>query len=334
MLRVPGAAGLVGGEIPYLELGSRALGPSVTLIAGVHGCEYSSMLGLRRFLEGVDEAELQGHITAVPIVNLAAFHARTPFVVPHDGLNLNRCFPGDATGSFTPRLARTVFEQLIRPADALVDCHCGDQVEALAPFCLYDASPLPDHSAEAGARALAVAHGLPYLIRSERAESPIAGTSSAACAEIGIPAITAEAGGCGLVDEASVQAHVDGLHRVLAHLGMLPATVAANPPPEELSRFVWLRSTHAGWWTPSVPVGEAVAAGAVLGTVSPLLGGEPFAEETVVAAEAGVPVFITTSPAVAAGGLLLGVGVREGSGTGTMEPDGPSSRTPEAPPTP
>jgi len=43
---------------------------------------------------------------------------------------------------------------------------------------------------------------------------------SAAAAEIGIPAIIAEAGGCGLVEPAAVNAHVRGLDRVLALLGM------------------------------------------------------------------------------------------------------------------
>jgi predicted deacylase len=307
-LRIDGAEGLVGSEIPYLEYGSRSSGPSVGIISGVHGCEYSSMLGLRRFLESIDESELQGHIAAVPITNLASFHTRTPFVVPHDGQNLNRCFPGDPNGAFTDRLAYQVFENVARSADYYLDIHCGDQVEALAPFSLYNAGT---EGTEAKAREMALAYGLPYLIRVERSDSPVAGMSSAAAAEIGIPAITAEAGGCGLVEEAAVQAHVDGLHRVFAHLGMLPAPAdtPAAQTPANLNHFVWLRSTHAGWWSPSVSVGDQLAAGDLIGTVHPLLGGEQFDPEEIVASEAGVPIFITTSPAVAADGLLLGVGV-------------------------
>jgi uncharacterized protein len=300
-----GAAGgpALGSEIRYLEYGDRSDGPAIVLVAGVHGCEYSSMLGLRRFLEGLDEAELRGHITAVPILNMAAFTERTPFVVPHDGRNLNRCFPGDAAGSFSDRLAAAVFEQLVRPADAVVDMHCGDQVEALAPFALYDESDV-----ETASERLALAYGLPYLIRMGRADRPIAGTLSAAASEAGIPAITAEAGGCGLVDEPSVQAHVDGLRRVFAGLDMLPASGPAPGTPERLGQFVWLRSTRSGWWTPAVPVGHHVESGDLLGTVVPLLG-EPGEAEEVVAPAAGVPIFITTSPAVQPDALLLGLGV-------------------------
>ena len=38
--------------------------------------------------------ELRGRVVAVPVLNLPVFRARSPFVVPDDGKNLNRCFPG------------------------------------------------------------------------------------------------------------------------------------------------------------------------------------------------------------------------------------------------
>jgi predicted deacylase len=302
-LRVEGFSHLAGGEVPYVELGSRKLGPRVCLVAGVHGCEYTSMLGLRRFLAGIDQGELQGQIVAVPIANLASFEARTPFVVPHDNLNLNRQFPGSREGSFTDRLAHALFETLIGPSDFVLDLHAGDQVEALEPFTLFNASRVEDQ-----ARGLARHYGLRYSVRLAPSDAPVAGTTSAAAAEIGIPAITAEAGGCGLVDEDSVRAHLDGLARVFVHLGMLGPPAPAlpiPPPPRELSRFVWMRSPKGGWWQPAVSPGQQVAAGQSLGTVCSLLGQD---EVEVVAPGAGVTLFITTSPSVAAGGLVVGLG--------------------------
>lgn len=61
-----------------------------------------------------------------------------------------------------------------------------------------------------------------------------------------------------------------------------------------------------GWWEPAVSPGEAVAAGQLLGTVSSLDGARLL--QTITAPAAGVPMFITSSPAVAADGLLLGLG--------------------------
>jgi len=302
LIRADGATGLVGSDVPFYEYGDPGLGPTVSLMAGVHGCEYTSMLGLRRFLDTLDESALRGSLRVVPMANVASFQARSAFVVPHDGLNLNRCFPGDANGSFTERLAAAIFDEAIRPAQFHVDMHAGDQVEDLEPFTIYDVSTVEDQS-----RALALAYGLGYMIRTERSASPIAGTSSAAAAEAGIASITAEVGGRGLVDEASVRRHEEGVRRVLAMLGVLPASFDPAPAPVEISHWLWLRSTRGGWWSSSVHVGDAVRAGSVLGTVRALESDE---YEEVVAPEDGVPLFLTTSPAVAADGLLLGLAAR------------------------
>jgi len=324
ILRVDGADGLVGSEVPYLELGDAGLGPTVSLVAGVHGCEYTSMLGLRRFLDGLDEGELRGRLLVVPIANLASFHARTPFVVPHDGLNLNRCFPGRPDGSFTERLAHALFETVIRQADFHLDLHAGDMVEALEPFTIYDVSEVTSQS-----RALSQAYGLGFAVRTERSASPIAGTSSAAAAEVGIPAITAEAGGCGLVDEHSVQLHEQGIRRVLALLEILPASLDPVEAPRELDRWVWLRSTVGGWWSPAVRPGQHVAAGSIVGTVTSL---ESREVEKVRAPESGYPLFVTTSPAVGVDGLLMGLASGdEAGGRSVPDPVEPRSSTRAAP---
>ena len=73
-------------------------------------------------------------------------------------------------------------------------------VEALQPFALYDAGP-----AEARARAMATAYGLGYVIRQEPGPGrAVGGTTSASAAEIGIPAIIAESGECGIVQAEGI----------------------------------------------------------------------------------------------------------------------------------
>jgi len=295
--------GLAGLDIPVVELTGAGNGPRLTVVAGVHGCEYAPMAAVRRWTKTLAGRELRGSVRAVPVLNLPAFRARTPFLVPDDGKNLNRCFPGDPDGTLADRLAHAAFTQLIQGSDALIDVHAGDMVEALEPFALYDRGP-----AEARALELATAYGLGYVIRQEPGPGrAVGGTTSTAAAEIGIPAIIAEAGGCGLVEAAAVEAHVRGLDRVLAVLGMTDGpTAAPAAAPVHLGRFLWLRSVSEGWWEPTVRPGEQVAEGQVLGTVSSLDGAEVL--QSVTAPAAGVPMFITSSPAVAADGLLLGLG--------------------------
>jgi predicted deacylase len=294
---------LAGFDVPVIELTGSG-GPRLTVLAGVHGCEYAPMAAVRRWTRALAGRELRGSIRAVPVLNLPAFRARSPFVVPDDGKNLNRCFPGDQSGTVADRLAHATFTQLIEGSDALVDAHAGDMVEALEPFALYDAGASEDR-----ARQLAAAYGLGYVIRQEPGPGrAVGGTTSTAAAEIGIPAIIAEAGGCGLVEPAAVAAHVRGLDRVLALRGMTSDPAPDGEEPVHLGRFLWLRAASEGWWEPDVRPGERVAAGQVLGTVSSLDGAQVL--QSVIAPAPGVPMFITSSPAVAADGLLLGLGAQ------------------------
>ena len=100
--------------------------------------------------------------------------------------------------------------------------------------------------------------------------------------------------------------HLDGLANALRHLELLPGEPA--PPREDMravGRFVWFRTASEGWWEPEVRVGAEVRAGSTRGAVRTLFGD---IVETITAPEDGVVLFLTTSPAVAADGLLLGLG--------------------------
>jgi uncharacterized protein len=296
---------LAGTEVPLIEFTGSGDGPQLTVLSGVHGCEYASIAGVRRWARSLETRELAGRVRVVPVLNITGFWARAPFIVPEDGKNLNRSWPGDPAGTLAERLAHAAFTEFIEGADAVIDVHCGDMVEALQPFALYEAG-----SAEDRARALAEAYGLAYIVRQEAGpDRPVSGTTSGAAAAIGVPSITAEAGGCGLVEEAAVDLHVRGLNGVLAQLGMTSAPDGAPAAaPEHLGRFLWLRCTDAGWWAPAVKAGDRVTEGQVIGQVESVDGGQ--VQEEIRAPADGVLIFVTSSPAVAADGLVLGIGAR------------------------
>jgi predicted deacylase len=296
---------LAGTDVPVVEITGSADGPQLTVLSGVHGCEYASIAGVRRWLQSLEGRELRGRVRAVPVLNITGFRARAPFIVPEDGKNLNRCWPGDPAGTLADRLAHAAFTEFIESADAVVDAHCGDMVEALEPFALFEAGPAEDR-----ARALAEAYGLGYVLRQEAGpEAPVSGTTSGAAAAIGVPAITAEAGGCGLVEQTAVELHVRGLNGVLAQLGMTDAPAGAPAAaPEYLGRFLWPRCTEAGWWAPAVRAGDRVSEGQLLGQVESVDGGR--VQEEIRSPADGVLIFVTSSPAVAADGLLLGLGAQ------------------------
>jgi uncharacterized protein len=289
-----GTLTLGGEEVPCLRARGAQDGPRVSLIGGIHGCEYSSIAAVTRVMRELDEGELSGSLTAVPVVSMQSFRERSPFVVPAEGKNLNRTFPGDAGGSYTDKLAHDIFTQLIEPADALLDLHGGDLVEALEPFALYADEP---------SRAIALAFGLPYVVAST---DSLAGMTATAAANAGVPAVIAEAGGIGQLEEAAVQMLAGGARSALRHLGVLPGE--PDPPrSRDVGDFVWLRCQQAGFWAAAVKTGDEVETGALLGEVRDLYGD---VIEEVRAPAPGVLLFLTTSAAVADDGLLLGLGTQ------------------------
>jgi predicted deacylase len=297
-------------EIPYARIRGRAGdGPHLTVVAGVHGCEYTGMAAVMRLIDRLDPGSLRGTLTAVPILNQPAFWARSAFVVPADGKNLNRCFPGDPAGSYTEVLAHEIFTRIVAPSDYLLDLHAGDLPEALEPFCLYEESAVEDRS-----RRLALAYGLGHVVRQSRATRTVGGSTSSAAADVGIPAIIAEVGANGICDEASVARHLRGVLAVCGALGMLDGAgdgngdgVVGHATPTEYDGWIWLRSPARGFWQPAVAPGQDVTEGELLGVLLDPLGREL---DRVTAPAAGCPLFLTTSPAVVADGLLLGLATR------------------------
>src|ERR1700733_1031805 len=199
---------LAGLEWPVFEASGASDRPRACMLAGVHGCEYSSIAAVVAFMRALDVSELLGSIVAVPIVSPTSFWARSPFVVPEDGRNLNRAFPGDPNGSFTDVLAHHVFSEFVTGSDVLIDLHGGDMVEALEPFALYDDSGVRQRSER-----LARAFGLRYVVCDTT--DTLGGTTSAAAAAAGIASFIAEAGGPGLLERTEVERHGRGLRRAL-----------------------------------------------------------------------------------------------------------------------
>ena len=288
-----------GLEIPYFEIEGKRDGPTLTLLAGVHGAEYASIAAVREFVRDLDPSTISGRIIAVPLINVPAFWARSAFVVPADGKNLNRCFPGDFKGTFAEVLAHHAFSSFITHADYLVDLHAGDIPEGLEPFTMFEESKVESASLD-----LAVAYGLQHVMRQSSAARTVAGSTASASADIGIPSITAESGQNGLLDRTSIETHLAGLQNLARTIGVLDG----DPWPKRQvivhEGWHWLRSERAGWWQPTVSTGESLKSGDLLGTMSDVWG-EAFAE--VRAPEDGTLLFLTTSPAVSADGLLLGL---------------------------
>ncbi len=279
-------------------------GPVLFINAGVHGGEYPAIEAVIRLGKTLDPAAIAGTVILMPVVNLPAFWSRTPFVCPVDQVNPNRVFPGNPNGSYSEQMTHALVREFIAFADAYLDLHGGDIPEALVPFSICRAGI---EAVDMKSKELALAFGLPYLLTVTKPVQPAKGSSSyVAAAERGVSAVLAEAGSVGQLQGDAVELLMDGVHRVMTHLGMSDRSAPSVPEPLVLSAFEWMYAQNAGMFYPRVAAGDLIHAGAEIGTVGSLFGDTL---ETLIAPVTGRVLFLTISPAVRENGLLMGIGV-------------------------
>jgi predicted deacylase len=283
-------------DLPVTVIHGAMAGPRVSVTAGIHGAEYVSIAALREVVLGLDPASLHGSIVAVLTANPAAFAARSIYVNPMDGTNLNRVFPGRTVGSPTERLAHWITDHVIAGSDVFVDMHCGDMNEALVSFTGIEETG--DVVVDDRSRALAEAYGLRYLLI-----GPSPGTTTTAAAALGIPAVLGEVGGQGRWPADDVALHAAGFRRLLRAAGVIDTAPAAPSfQTETLRTEAWMRASTTGYWHPAVGVGDRIEHATVVGEVRDAFGA---VLEVPIAPVDGVVIFLVTSLAMNAGDPLL-----------------------------
>lgn len=285
-------------QLPMWLINGSAEGPTLVVTGGVHAAEYASIAAALDLGRSLDPRKLRGRAIVVPVMNMPAFTARSIYVCPLDGKNLNRVFPGDAGGTASEQIAAWVFTNVIAQADYYVDLHGGDLVEALVPFTIFfrtGETRVDEMSLE-----MAKTFGILYLVCSE---TP--GSTFCAASRAGIPSILAESGGQGIWTPEDVGLLTNGLDRLMRRLEMIPGAAPERVPFTLLEQFLWLRSDHDGFWYPAVPVGEAVQKGQELGWVKDV---EGHVLQTAISPADGRILFIVSSLAINRTDPLLAVG--------------------------
>jgi len=287
-------------EIPVVVINGTRPGKIVCVTGGVHGAEYPGIEAAIRLSRSLNPEAVRGAVIILPLVSVPAFQRRTIYISPLDGKNINRYFPGNPAGTITEVVAATLFQEAVGQADVLIDLHGGDMVEALIPFTIYYQSGKP--AVDEVSRKMAEVYGIELILRS----MALRGGSYQAAAAMGKPAILAEAGGQGILDEPSVQIHVRGVTNVLRHLEVLEGTPEVPRKPVELPQSAWLSAEDGGMFYPAVAIGQQVEKGQVVGEFRDWFG-EPIRK--VESPATGLVLFLVTSPAINRGDPILSVGI-------------------------
>ncbi len=248
-------------------------GPTLAVLAGVHGDEYEGIRAIPQVFRAIDPAELRGRLIMVPVCNVPAFRTATRSS-PIDGLNLARVFPGDPQGTVTQRIAHVLTERVIGPSQLLIDLH-----SAGVAYSMPHAGRLPLRRYAAGAGRARGGHGL----RLRCAVGPPARPDRDRALDLGgraagHPWIYTEAAGGGRALPEDVACYANGVLNVMRHMGMLPGQPEAQPPRYHLlgsgNTDTPIRVESSGYFVADVAMLDAVTAGQTVGRVLDLAGGD------------------------------------------------------------
>ena len=245
----------VSTETPVLVINGRQSGPTLCLTAAIHGDELNGIEMVRRVLHDLESDKLNGAVIGIPIVNLQGFRRGSRYLP--DRRDLNRYFPGNPTGSSAARIAYSFFEEIIRHCDALVDLHTGSFFRTNLPQLRADLRYPNIKELTHGFGGIAVLHSV---------AAP--GTLRRAATDAGIPSITLEAGEPLRLQSAKVNQGVNGVFNLLDTLEMVNRIQLLGQPEPVFYESTWVRADNGGILFTVVRLGQEVAAGDVLGTIT------------------------------------------------------------------
>ena len=189
-------------KIPLTVINGVEDGPTLLITAGIHGGEYPGIAAAIELGRDIEPEHVHGCLILLHPVNIQGFWARREFIVPEDGKNLNRVFPGTPLGTLADKTAYLISSNLFTIADYYVDMHSGDIHESLHPYVYYPGQPTPE--VEKASKRIAKVVDVEYMVR-----SLATGGAYNYAASTGLPSILIERGGAGLCLHEDIEAYKD-----------------------------------------------------------------------------------------------------------------------------
>ena len=279
-------------QIPIQIRRAVAEGPTVFITAALHGDEINGTGAIRRLILDPDFVLLRGSVILVPVLNLPAFDRHSRYLP--DRRDLNRSFPGSATGSLASRMAHIIFDEIVSRSDFGIDLHTAAVRRINYPNVRGDMS-IP------AVRRLAKSFGAEFILNGK---GPSGGLRREAVAA-GCPTIIMEGGEVWKVEPGVVEAATLGIKNVLRSLGMLAGKAKSPAYQLVIEKSKWVRADRGGFMKFHVKPGDIIEKDQPLATNTTLLGSE---RSVLYAPFDAVVIGMTSLPAISPGEPLCNLG--------------------------
>lgn len=277
--------------IPASVFRAKEEGPTLLLLAGMHGDEINGVEIIRKMIANSQLMPKKGSVIAISLFNIYGF-LNFSRQVP-DGKDVNRSFPGNPNGSLASRMVYKFMQEVFPVVDFGIDFHTGGASINNFPQvrCTFD---LPMNLE------LAKAFSPQFIINSKLRDKSFRKEAH----KYGKSIIVYEGGESQRLNAMPVNEGIKGTLRVMRHLGMID-TVQPKNETFVIASSSWVRAKFAGMFRATVINGVLVKKGEVLGSIT-----DPYGEfeEKIKAPETGHIIAINNQPIVNQGDALIHLG--------------------------
>ena len=268
-------------------------GPVMFVSAAIHGDEIIGVEIIRRIATLKALHRLRGTLILTPVVNAYGFVSLSRYLP--DRRDLNRSFPGSATGSLASQLAHTFLSEIVKPAKYGIDLHSGAVHRENLPQIRAD---LEDPEVADMAREFGASIMLNANLRD--------GSLRSSAKDLGCKILLYEASEALRFDEVAIRVGVNGILGVMRHVGMLPVSKPkrSKVDPVRSDSSHWLRAPIGGLMRAKKKLGDRVKTGETIAFISDPLG---LVEEPVIAKASGIVIGRSNLPVVNRGDALFHV---------------------------
>lgn len=281
-------------DIPIVVHRSRKEGPTLMLIAGMHGDEINGVEIMRRIIKEKLYKVSVGNVICIPIINIFGF-INFSRDVP-DGKDINRSFPGSKTGSLASQVAHFLMEEIIPHIDYGIDFHTGGARINNYPQIRVKTDD-PQNLELAKAFCTHFILNSPFRDRSLRKEA----------FRLGKRILVYEGGESLRLRKNAIDEGIEGMLRVMKHLKMIKEAPKPNSSSKIIDSSTWLRAKAAGLHYSNFRNGSQIDARKVIGVVSDPYGNY---ETKIKAPHDGYIIGINNNPVVNRGDALFHFGKR------------------------
>ena len=260
--------------LPYMIARGLEDGQCLWLNGAVHGDEINGSLAAIDFFSEIDPQRLRGSVVVTPVSNPLGFDARRKRV-PQDEQDLDQTFPGRPDGLTSEIVAHLLFKEIDALADTVVNFHTMMPYFASRPYAVYKNVGGEEQSEEALLRAMALfgpvaACRMNVTPTGNELPGNIAGALDYQCLKRGKLAFMIELGIGSRQEPAYIRQGVEGLRRLVAHMGLSPSNRDAEAAPGGVRRVT--RRTHVlcregGLFRQGAQPGDKLPAGELLGRI-------------------------------------------------------------------